>query len=180
MYPVQCPLTLFRVIHQPFTYILLPSTFIFQNKSLFRKTFLFPIFLNFIAFPLPNRFWTHIKVFSFVGIAFHLLLWFLWSFDYRNNNIYGSDSGFVLVHLSLLFLAEIGVHGVVTVVRVLSGFVKSENGVGFLFSFSHSLIGNFPFFSFCFLFDWKFSFFSFFASEGKDWHSHPGSRFMVS
>jgi len=73
-----------------------------------------------------------------------------------------------------------------------------------LFFFSHSLIGNFSFFSFCFLFDWKFSFSpffasslignfpspfsfdwkfsfsSFFASEGKDWHSHPGSRFMVS
>ena len=37
------------------------------------------------------------------------------------------------------------------------------------FAFSHSLIGNFSFF---------FPFFLF--SEGKDWHSHPGSRFMVS
>ena len=35
------------------------------------------------------------------------------------------------------------------------------------------------FFFFCFLFDWKFPSL-FFASEGKDWHSHPGSRFMVS
>ena len=41
------------------------------------------------------------------------------------------------------------------------------------FAFSHSLI-------------WEFSFFSFlafshsFSSEGRDWHSHPGSKFMVS
>ena len=58
-----------------------------------------------------------------------------------------------------------------------------------------SLIKNFLSFLFYFLpfFGWEFSFFSFwlslwleifllffFASEGKDWHSHPGSRFMVS
>lgn len=42
---------------------------------------------------------------------------------------------------------------------------------------SDFLTGNFLLllFLFCFLpiFDWEFS-------EGKDWHSHPGSRFMIS
>ena len=36
---------------------------------------------------------------------------------------------------------------------------------------------------FCFLpiLDWEFFFSLFFVvSEGKDWHSHPGSRFMIS
>ena len=54
--------------------------------------------------------------------------------------------------------------------------------LSFLYSFSHSLIGNFL--SFLFSLSptlWLgISFPSFFASEGKDWHSHPGSRFMVS
>ena len=61
------------------------------------------------------------------------------------------------------------------------------------FVFFRSLIGNFSFF---FLLssnlDWEFSSFAFFrslignflfflfSSEGKDGHSHPGSRFMVS
>ena len=45
----------------------------------------------------------------------------------------------------------------------------------FLVSF-FPLIGNFPS-----LFLWlEISLLFFFASEGKDWHSHPGSRFMVS
>ena len=56
----------------------------------------------------------------------------------------------------------------------------------FFFCFLPFFGWEFSFFSFCFLplFDWEFSFFSFlfffFASEGKDWHSNPGSRFMVS
>ena len=52
--------------------ILLPSTFIFQNRFQFRKTFLFPIFLNFVpfSFPLPNRFCTYIKVFPLLESHF--------------------------------------------------------------------------------------------------------------
>jgi len=89
------------------------------------------------------------------------------------------------------------------IVQILSGpkaflhisFVFFRSLIGnFLsfFAFSHSLIGNFLsfllsptlrlgiFFLFCFLpfFDWEFSFL--FSSEGNDWHSHPGSRIMVS
>jgi len=48
-------------------------------------------------------------------------------------------------------------------------------------AFSHSLIGNFPFFSFlAFSTLWLGIFLLFFPSEGKVWHFHPGSRFMVS
>ena len=63
-------------------------------------------------------------------------------------------------------------------------FIFSHSLVGyflsFLFAFSHSLIGNFLSFLFAFSLIGNFPSFSFFASEGKDWHSHPRSRFMVS
>ena len=52
----------------------------------------------------------------------------------------------------------------------------------FFFAFSQSLIGNFLFLLSSDSFDQEFSpFLSFlFSSEGKDLHSHPRSRFMIS
>ena len=65
------------------------------------------------------------------------------------------------------------------IVQILSG-PKTLLDVSFVFF--RSLIGNFlSFFCFLPLFDWEFFFFLFFLfAEGKDWHSHPGSRFMVA
>ena len=68
-----------------------------------------------------------------------------------------------------------------TFMHISSIFFRSliRNLLPFLFLLSLNLwLGIF---SFCFLpLFWLETFLFLFSSEGKDWHSHPGSRFMVS
>ena len=77
-----------------------------------------------------------------------------------------------------------------------SDIVWSKDLSAYFFCFLPILDREFFFLFFCFLplFDWEFFIFFVsspflglgifllfvFSSEGKDWHSHPGSRFMVS